>query len=102
MLDAVRSRIKHLVSNWSELRCEVAEAVASRAEIETRMRKAGAPRHYANLGLTLRQMREILTWSRDIRARYTVLHLAADLGCLESWSDSAIAAFPAEPPTETE
>lgn len=91
--ESLRERLTHLIDVWSALRPEIAEAVAPRAAIESRMREAGAPFHFADLGITGPQMREILTWSKDIRARYTVLHLAADLGLLESCVERAIAAF---------
>lgn len=97
--EELRARLNRLVAEWGDLRVELAEAVAPRATIEQRLRKAGAPIHFAQLGLTSSEMREILAWAGDIRARYTVLHLAADLGCLSSWTDRAIAAFGESPAT---
>jgi len=95
--EELRVRLKRLAAEWPALRTEVAGAVAPRATIEDRLRKAGAPIHFAQLGITPSEMREILLWAADIRARYTVLHLAADLGCLGDWTDRAIAAFGERP-----
>jgi len=89
----LRARLERLVSLWPELREELAEAVAPRALIEEKLRKAGAPTHYGELGLDGRQAVEILEWAGDIRNRYTILHLAAEIGRLQWWARDAIGRF---------
>ena len=95
--EALRARLERLVAEWPRLREELAAIAGPRAAIEERLRKAQAPIHFADLGLEESQVREILTWARDIRGRYTILHLAAELGCLEAWIEGAIGSFAETP-----
>jgi glycerol-1-phosphate dehydrogenase [NAD(P)+] len=91
--DELRARMGKLVREWPTLRPEIAAAVCTRAQIEDRLRKAGAPLHYRELGLTKEQVCEILRWAKDIRGRYTILHLAADVDLLDEWIERAVASF---------
>lgn len=90
---ALRDRLERLVAEWPGLREEVRKAVAPRSEISRRLLAANAPTHFSQIGLDKARTHEILTWSRDIRSRCTILHLAADLGYLSEWTRHAVEAF---------
>ncbi len=49
---------------------------------------AGAPVDPAQIGLCAREVTESIIHAREIRSRYTVLDLAADIGILEEFSES--------------
>ena len=54
------------------------------------LQAAGAPTTAAELGVSRDEARELFVVSRDMRARYTVLDLAWDLGLLESMRDEVL------------
>ena len=52
--------------------------------------EAGAPVTFGELGVDRARARRAIVQARHIRARYTILDLAAELGCLETWADEAL------------
>ncbi len=53
------------------------------------MKVAGAPTTPAELGLPVEAVERALLSARDIRNRYTVLDLAAEVGLLNGWAREA-------------
>jgi len=72
-----------LAECWDDLRAELHAALPSVREHRRRLEAAGAPTTPEDIGRTKREARDAVRFSRYMRARYTVLDLAADLGVLE-------------------
>lgn len=52
--------------------------------------EAGAPTRFRDLGVDRETARQSLRLARYVRARYTILDLAADIGCLDEWIDDIL------------
>lgn len=88
--DVLRARLSKLVENWDDVMTKVKRTLRTCAEIEEELRSADAPVRYAELDIARDRSRDAITWSKDIRNRYTILHLAWELGLLEEWADEAL------------
>ena len=90
--EAHRAFVARIVARWPELR-ERAQATARPATvIRGALQAAGAPVTAGELGLSDGEAREVFGVCRDIRARYSVLDLAWDLGLLEELGQAALEA----------
>lgn len=59
-------------------------------QLQQELAAAGAPVSFAALGVDLPRARRVLLNARHIRSRYTILDLAAELGCLDAWVEEAL------------
>ena len=89
--ERLRARLELLVSSWDEIQRKVSQTLRSRAQIEAELRAVDGPVRFAQLEVTRERARRAITHSKDIRNRYTILHLAWELGVLEGWADAALA-----------
>lgn len=80
-------RVARFIRVWPALREEVAARLIGAAEMQQRLRAAGAAAHPADLGITLAGLAGDYRRARLIRRRYTLLDLLEDLG----WLDRAVA-----------
>jgi len=71
------------------LRSIVQPAHAIKADLEA----GGAPLTFAQIGVDPERALQALLYSKDIRARYTILHLCDELGVLPQWSRIIVAKF---------
>ncbi len=55
--------------------------------------RAGAPRHPGELGIGLEGVKTGLAAAKELRRRFTVLHLASELGVLDEVSREVAKAF---------
>ncbi|MEW6751190.1 MAG: iron-containing alcohol dehydrogenase [Candidatus Latescibacterota bacterium] len=88
-------RLHRLQAEWDAVLAEVGQTLLPAAELAAQLRQAGCPATFAEIGVTPERARRAVLDSRDIRSRYTILHLGADLGLLETWTDAVLAACPA-------
>ncbi len=88
--ETLRERHGRLKRDWNTIMTKVKRTLRTSQQIEDELRAAEAPVRFAELGITRERAREAIFWSKDIRNRYTILHLAAELGVLEDWVDEAL------------
>ncbi len=86
----LRGRLKQLVDEWDVVLEEVHSTLRSEQSLEDELRAAEAPVRFADLNVDKDRARRAIAHSKDIRNRYTILHLAWELGVLDQWADEAI------------
>lgn len=77
---AAQTRAAFIKDHWDGLWREVAPTLKSRDVIVSILERAGAPVSLRRLDLDERAGAAALAWARHIRARYTVLDFAAEIG----------------------
>ncbi len=82
-----------LTRRWDEVKAAARPFLRPAAALRDLLRRAGAPTRPEDLGLGPAHFRAIAARARYIRARYTVLDLAADAGVLPARLDEALAVF---------
>lgn len=86
------ARVTQLRRNWPETARNLRSLLGSEPTSTSDLCRAGAPVRFAELGVSAEGARAALLHARYVRARYTILDLAADLGLLETWVDELLAA----------
>jgi glycerol-1-phosphate dehydrogenase [NAD(P)+] len=71
-----------------QIKDEIRQVLATGLRIRRALRASGAPGTARSLGISDRELADALRDSRLIRARYTVLDVAAELGLLEGFAES--------------
>lgn len=89
-LAALDERLQHLQTHWDDIVTALAATLRPAADIVADLTAAGAPTTFAELGVAPERARCALRHGKDIRARYTILHLLSELGVLEDWSNGAL------------
>ena len=87
-----RGRVKKVLSSWDDLWGELRDILLPADDLRLALESAAAPTAAADVGLTDTDVRNAFTRARCIRARYTVLDLAADLGVLDAEADDILRA----------
>lgn len=82
--DQLRERLTMIREGWEQLWADVGQTLRPPAQIIKILSAAGAAVTMGDLGLESGHLRRAFLAAREIRNRYTVLDLAADLGVLES------------------
>jgi glycerol-1-phosphate dehydrogenase [NAD(P)+] len=77
---------------WEEFWADVGQTLRPPARIRKILSGGGAAVTMGELGLESRHLRRAFSAAREIRNRYTILDLAADLGVLESRADDLLQA----------
>jgi glycerol-1-phosphate dehydrogenase [NAD(P)+] len=88
--DSLRARLNQLVAEWDTILGEVRQTLRSQKSLEDELKAAGGPLRFAELGVDRDRARRAITHSKDIRNRYTILHLGWELGLLDEWADTAL------------
>lgn len=88
----LRRELEHLLSGWDEMWQMLADTMRSPERVRTILSAGGAPTTMSALGLEAAHLRSAFLAARQIRSRFTVLDLAAELGLLESLSEEVLAA----------
>jgi len=83
-----RARLEALQRMWPALRSELKEILLPRSLVRDALIAAGAPTRAADLGVDAETLQDTIRVCRDMRSRYTILDLAADLGLLAEFSRS--------------
>jgi glycerol-1-phosphate dehydrogenase [NAD(P)+] len=86
----LRRRLELLRSDWGAIVADVSATLEPALVIRQLLVEAECPLTFAEIGVTPERARRAVRWSKDIRARYTILHLAAELGLLERWSGQVL------------
>lgn len=86
----LRLRLHTLCEEWTSIMEDVGRTLETAATLRRILTDAEAPTTFAELGVGPELARRSLVHSKDIRARYTILHLAAELGLLETWADELL------------
>ena len=89
----LRAHLEYLRAHWPELRAELASHLHPAAELRALLRQAGAPVRYRSLGATTARARRAILLARQVRHRYTILHLAAEVGQLSTWTRALLPAL---------
>ena len=98
--DRVR-RFTELRERWGEIWAALALLRPDPASLREALKAAGAPTTPADLGLSVEVVERALLAAREIRNRYTVLDLAAEVGLLDGWAREAAGRNAAEVATDT-
>ena len=88
--EELRARLTLLVAEWPSIIADVRETLRSPASIRDELLAADCPVTFADIDVTDARARRSIIHGRDIRARYTILHLAGELGLLEAWADDVL------------
>lgn len=91
--DELRARLVVVKERWSELLEAIKPGLRTSGSIEAELREAGCPVRYAELNVDESRAADAIKLSKNIRNRYTILHLAAELGVLDGWADEAMERF---------
>ncbi|AWV90798.1 iron-containing alcohol dehydrogenase [Bradymonas sediminis] len=86
----LRGRLTQLVEEWDIILEEVGETLRSQESLQADLRAAQGPRRYAELDVARERARRAIVHSKDIRNRYTILHLAWELGLINQWADEVL------------
>jgi glycerol-1-phosphate dehydrogenase [NAD(P)+] len=88
--EELRSRLTQLVEEWDMVLEEVRSTLRSEKSLEDELVSAEAPVRFSDLGVDKDRAWRAIAHSKDIRNRYTILHLAWELGVLDDWADQAV------------
>ena len=89
----LRHRLLQLKEKWTALVAGLGSIVQPAHAIKADLQAGGAPVTFAQIGVDPDRALQALLYSKDIRARYTVLHLCDELGVLPQWSKRILAKF---------
>jgi glycerol-1-phosphate dehydrogenase [NAD(P)+] len=85
-----RQELSLLRDDWSSIWKSLDDSLRPATRIRDLLTRAGAPVTVGQLGLTPDHLRNSYLAAREIRGRFTVLDLAADLGVLDSARDEVL------------
>lgn len=88
--EVLRQRLETFCARWPEWRETLRPLLRTSMEIAGDLATAGCPRTFSELGVDAARARRAVLHSKDIRPRYTVLHLCWDLGVLEPWTEAVL------------
>jgi len=86
----LRRELEDLKEHWDEIWQSLDDILRPANTIRRILKAAGAPVTVQQLGLTPKHLKTAFLVAREIRGRFTVLDLTADLGLLEELRDQVI------------
>jgi glycerol-1-phosphate dehydrogenase [NAD(P)+] len=89
--DQLRQRLSDFKARWPALKERLRPGLRSEAEIFRDLKAAGCPATFSAIGVTPERARRSIVDAKEIRARYSILHLCWELGVLEMWADAVLA-----------
>jgi glycerol-1-phosphate dehydrogenase [NAD(P)+] len=84
--EALQARLQYLVDHWDDIFTDAGTTLRPTAELKAELDSAHCPTEFPEMPVERERAYAAFAWSKDIRARYTILHLAAELGVLESFA----------------
>ena len=84
--DQLRSRLERLQKEWEMLRAQLQTSLLGAETIRAELEAAECPTTFAQIGVAPERAQRALAHCKDIRARYTILHLAEELGLAREWT----------------
>jgi glycerol-1-phosphate dehydrogenase [NAD(P)+] len=91
--ETLRARLERLIANWHPIMEAVGRTLRTKDSLEAELLEAHCPVRYSDLGVARERAWRSVAHCKDIRNRYTILHLAWELGQLERWTDEALEAL---------
>jgi len=88
--DALARRLAKFCEIFPELRARLAPRLRAPESIEGDLLAAGAATRFDQIGVDPGRALSAIRFAHHVRARYTILHLLADLGVLDEWATEAI------------
>ncbi len=79
-------RFASLRERWDEIWAVLGPLCPEPRFLREALRRAGAPTTPSDLGLSAGRVHRALLMAREVRSRYTVLDLAAEVGLLQGWA----------------
>lgn len=89
--EVLRARLQRIKAEWSTVAGALRRGMRTPDQVLADLTAAGCPRTFSDIGAKPEQARQAVLWSKDIRARYTILHFCWEIGTLESWGGAALA-----------
>jgi len=89
--ETLRTRLETLVAAWDDIFADAGTTLRSADDLEGELRSADCPTRFAEIGVDAERAEQAVAWSKDIRARYTILHLAGELGVLDGFAAEYVA-----------
>jgi glycerol-1-phosphate dehydrogenase [NAD(P)+] len=86
-------RLQLLKREWDSILSDAHQTLLPTRDLIAELKAADCPSSFPEIDVTPERARRAVIHSRDIRARYTILHLGADLGLLEQWTDEVLAKY---------
>jgi glycerol-1-phosphate dehydrogenase [NAD(P)+] len=75
---------------WEEIWAVLRPLCPDPVSLREALRRAGAPTTAAELGLSVEEVHRSLLLAREVRNRYTILDLAAEIGLLDDWAKEIV------------
>jgi glycerol-1-phosphate dehydrogenase [NAD(P)+] len=92
--ETLRTRLTRVREDWPTLMPRLRQGMRSAAEILRDLQDAGCPSSFAEIGCSPQRARRAVLLSKNIRPRYTILHLCWELGLLQPWVDGILQSLP--------
>ncbi|HOB80054.1 MAG TPA: sn-glycerol-1-phosphate dehydrogenase [Ornithinibacter sp.] len=89
--DQLAARVETLKAAWPGLKPRLDAQLLPASELQSMLRKAGAPAHPSDIGLDWDRFRQTYLRAGHIRKRYTALDTLAELGLLDKLVDQLFA-----------
>lgn len=83
-------RLTRLRSEWHSIRHGLTPLLRSSASCRDQLQAAAAPVSFSAIGVDPLRARDAVLHGRHIRARYTILDLAVEIGLLERWVEELV------------
>lgn len=90
--EVLGARLRALAQGWDHIWGEVGKNLQTPETLRSVLEAAGAPVSASALGIPEWELREAFLRARDIRARYTILDLAWEMGALEELEEPVLQA----------
>ncbi|MCL2461092.1 MAG: sn-glycerol-1-phosphate dehydrogenase [Defluviitaleaceae bacterium] len=91
-LENVEKRIDNYQAKWDSILIELG-STPPMDSVKKMLQNAGAPVSPQELGVTRREFIDGIVYAKEIRQRFTILRLLADLGVLEEYAELLAAEF---------
>lgn len=95
--DQLRDRLTRLKTDWDDIIADVGRTLRTPASIRDELNDADCPLTFDDIGVVPDRAIASIVHGKDIRARYTILHLADELGLLEAWAQEVYDRWHAAP-----
>ena len=86
----VRTRLARLKREWHDVAADVSVTLRTSEDLAEELRSAHVPTLFPEIGVVEERARRAVLHCKDIRARYTILHLAHELGVLPDFVDETV------------
>lgn len=88
--EVLKARLEQVVNGWDALWADLSGWVQKPEELRKVLQAAGAPATAQGIGIPEGELREAYKIARDIRARYSILDLAWELGQLDRLEEEVL------------